>query len=74
MTLKFVGSLNTVRMPSAWACMSTSWISPGSRESSSTVVEATWSAKAAESAALEAWRAAPVKVEAIDDETCNDVG
>jgi hypothetical protein len=45
--------------------MSTSWISPGSRESSSRVVEVTWSAKAAESAALEAWRAAPVKVEAM---------
>ena len=62
LTLKLVGSLNTVRMASACACMSTSWISPGSRDSSPFAFFS-FSARAAESAAFDAWRAGPGKLD-----------
>lgn len=66
LTLKFFGSLKTVRMFSAWACISTSWISPGSKASSPFVFSFSliwFSANAALSAACEAWRAGAGKLE-----------
>ncbi len=58
LTLKFFGSLNTVRIPSAWACMSTSCISPGSNGLTSSFGVGL-SCKAALSAALDACKAWP---------------
>jgi hypothetical protein len=60
LTLKFFGSLKTVRMPSACSSMSISWISPGSMSSL-----LFWSERAALMAAREAWRAGVGRVEAM---------
>jgi len=69
LTLKLLGSLKTVRICSACCCMSTSWTSPCSADWSASGaggIGASWSARAAESAALEAWRAAAGRVELVD--------
>ena len=66
LTLKFFGSLNTVRMVSACACMSTSWISPSSSGASPFAggVLTSFSARAEVRAALEACNAAAGRVDA----------